>query len=509
MECGINNRLRKYIKNGIVRTLLMAIIAVNISSFAVVGLTLTDTTASEVYAAESYNSVEDYLKSEGFTVCSSESVAYSIISSYAATPYDDTTIYYDADGNYIYDEDGDLMRTANAHLIAYKGDYSSRIEALERSADEDDSDYNIFYSYADFFPLKIYKDELAGYTLYAYYQYAYEYHSLGLTLDEAKYGMYAAQYAASQNTGTTVLEKIRYVYDYVCNRCTYDTSYVKGSIYDATTGSGLTVCSGYAELFQLIMEYCGLKSYLAVGIVPEGAHAWNIVEVDGELYYIDTTFADTSGDYDNYFLFGTNERPDYYGIGIASHSYNGQTEKVASTEGVQTGNTQATVSQEQATSAAAKAEEVVAKVVEEVVIVPTEASTATENTTASSTTGNISATGNSTSNQTAAGNGVDSLGSHVDAAGDAVIDELNQETASQTAKVTTSDSNTREDLTASDFPTLIAINDTSNTLSLDNSENTDALIDTQQSNIYIIIIVIAGLVMLASVIIAIGVMKKR
>lgn len=51
----------------------------------------------------------------------------------------------------------------------------------------------------------------------------------------------------------STLDKISYVYNYLCDNVSYDTSYEAGSIYDALVG-GRTVCSGYASAFQVMME---------------------------------------------------------------------------------------------------------------------------------------------------------------------------------------------------------------------------------------------------------------
>ena len=54
----------------------------------------------------------------------------------------------------------------------------------------------------------------------------------------------------------STLDKISYVYNYLCDNVSYDTSYEAGSIYDALVG-GRTVCSGYASAFQVMMEKMG------------------------------------------------------------------------------------------------------------------------------------------------------------------------------------------------------------------------------------------------------------
>lgn len=53
------------------------------------------------------------------------------------------------------------------------------------------------------------------------------------------------------------------------------------------------VCEGYARVFNLICKSVGMKDiYMEAGPVGDGAHAWNVVYIDGEKYYIDPTWND-------------------------------------------------------------------------------------------------------------------------------------------------------------------------------------------------------------------------
>ncbi len=59
------------------------------------------------------------------------------------------------------------------------------------------------------------------------------------------------------------------------------------------------VCAGYARAMQYLLQKCGIESAYAAGIAhcsdgTSGPHAWNIVKMDGDYYYIDTTWDDSS-----------------------------------------------------------------------------------------------------------------------------------------------------------------------------------------------------------------------
>lgn len=63
---------------------------------------------------------------------------------------------------------------------------------------------------------------------------------------------------------------------------------------------GKAVCEGYAKAMQYLLQKCGIECAEAAGHIRketserDGAHAWNIVKIDGDHYYLDTTWDDSS-----------------------------------------------------------------------------------------------------------------------------------------------------------------------------------------------------------------------
>jgi hypothetical protein len=63
---------------------------------------------------------------------------------------------------------------------------------------------------------------------------------------------------------------------------------------------GRAVCAGYARAMQYLLHKCGVECAYASGLVRKengqsgGGHGWNILKVDGEYYYLDTTWDDSS-----------------------------------------------------------------------------------------------------------------------------------------------------------------------------------------------------------------------
>lgn len=63
---------------------------------------------------------------------------------------------------------------------------------------------------------------------------------------------------------------------------------------------GKAVCEGYTRAMQYLLHKCGIECAEAAGYIrkesgeSEGAHAWNIVKIDGDYYYLDSTWDDSS-----------------------------------------------------------------------------------------------------------------------------------------------------------------------------------------------------------------------
>lgn len=195
------------------------------------------------------------------------------------------------------------------------------------------NNHSIADSYADFiFDVQVSNEKItmqeAGYNLLNVKRCAYETHSYGLTREQALEADAAADEVVNKCNADSTLDKISYIYNYLCENVVYDSAYEFGSIYDALVG-GKTVCSGYAAAFQVMMEKLGIPCKIMAGNINGTAHAWNAVNVSGKWYYVDATFANTMGMRADYLLFGSDRRADVYGIGVVGGDYDSGDETVA------------------------------------------------------------------------------------------------------------------------------------------------------------------------------------
>lgn len=61
----------------------------------------------------------------------------------------------------------------------------------------------------------------------------------------------------------------------------------------------VSVCEGYAEAYKKLMDRAGIPCELITGWA-NGNHAWNIVQIDGEWYHVDTTWDDPTPNQEGY-----------------------------------------------------------------------------------------------------------------------------------------------------------------------------------------------------------------
>ena len=86
-------------------------------------------------------------------------------------------------------------------------------------------------------------------------------------------------------------QKEKAIHDYIVTHVAYDTTLKMYSAYDALK-SGLTVCSGYAQLAYKMLNEAGIETKIVVGTGHGENHAWNLVKLDNVWYHLDCTWDD-------------------------------------------------------------------------------------------------------------------------------------------------------------------------------------------------------------------------
>lgn len=107
-------------------------------------------------------------------------------------------------------------------------------------------------------------------------------------------------------SGMSDYEIAKALHDYLVLNNEYDMRYYSGNLpkisytaYGALVNH-TSVCAGYALAYQALLEQAGIPSEYVTGMTTRGYHAWNIVQIDGAWYHVDTTWDDPVPDRKGY-----------------------------------------------------------------------------------------------------------------------------------------------------------------------------------------------------------------
>ena len=88
-------------------------------------------------------------------------------------------------------------------------------------------------------------------------------------------------------------EKVKTIYDAIVVNTEYNLALSEDQTICSVLLSGEGVCSGYAKTMQYLLNKLGIFCTYVTGDIPkQGSHAWNLVRIDGDDYFIDPTWGD-------------------------------------------------------------------------------------------------------------------------------------------------------------------------------------------------------------------------
>jgi transglutaminase/protease-like cytokinesis protein 3 len=92
--------------------------------------------------------------------------------------------------------------------------------------------------------------------------------------------------------GMNDFQKQKAIHDWIETNLSYDTTLAQHSAYAGLFGSKKTVCQGYALLAYRMLTDAGLENRIIEGTAGGQLHTWNLVNLEGKWYHLDTTWDD-------------------------------------------------------------------------------------------------------------------------------------------------------------------------------------------------------------------------
>ena len=193
------------------------------------------------------------------------------------------------DGRFYYDQLGEKSRTVYNQL--YEGCLSFK-DKINISADDNDyvyqAQYALSYDHPEFFWIKSFtihttnsKPVAVSYDVPSDCENVYN-----------KIDVFTDSIVAAANEATTLYGRIRYIYEYIINITDYDPYSEYNQDIRSVFLNHASVCSGYARAFQYLCHKIGVECAYVDGIAGGGSHAWNILQMYGNYYWVDVTWGD-------------------------------------------------------------------------------------------------------------------------------------------------------------------------------------------------------------------------
>ncbi len=103
----------------------------------------------------------------------------------------------------------------------------------------------------------------------------------------------AKKYLKAIRPDASDYEKVRNIYRMLIQKVDYNLKAENNQNIISVFLDRETVCQGYASAMQYLLDQLDIPCVIITGTAKGGPHAWNMVKLDGEWYYVDVTWGNS------------------------------------------------------------------------------------------------------------------------------------------------------------------------------------------------------------------------
>lgn len=92
----------------------------------------------------------------------------------------------------------------------------------------------------------------------------------------------------------TDYDKVKFVFDYLASNIEYERESDENQNILSVFLYERSVCQGFASATQYLLRELGVQSAIVTGLANNIPHAWNLVLMDNEYYYVDSTWGNSN-----------------------------------------------------------------------------------------------------------------------------------------------------------------------------------------------------------------------
>ena len=199
-------------------------------------------------------------------------------------------------GGYYYDKLSDVQKSIYIALYDTFVSYGKECHLGDNDAEQIAIVYKsivfdhpeIFY--IDGFQLEYFKSEIPYYIFKPNYTKTPD--EIELTKDKIDVYVNTALCAINNNGDEYAI--LQQIYEYIITTTRYDMSAPDLSSIVSVMCNGRAVCEGYAKTTMYLLQQYGIQCTVVPGYIRKNgtAHLWNAAKINGQWYYIDTTWGD-------------------------------------------------------------------------------------------------------------------------------------------------------------------------------------------------------------------------